>query len=103
MTFLKFRTITMIEVWKIVTFGVVVVTDPFHLQSMQNSISFLDAMSSLDGRYEHGQADRTAHKLSAKKLSTLFGQLTTVHICDWLIKVKQVYEPSFLLFHGYDV
>ena len=68
MTFLKSRTITMIEVWKIVTFGVVVVTDPFHLQSMQNSISFLDAMSSLDGRYEHGQADRTAHKLSARKI-----------------------------------
>ena len=31
---------------------------------------------------------------------TLIGQLGTAHICDWLIKVKQIYEPSCLLFHG---
>ena len=24
--------------------------------------------------------------------STLFGQLGTLHICDWLIEVKQIYE-----------
>ena len=27
-------------------------------------------------------------------------QLGTVHICDRLTKVKQIYEPSCLLFHG---
>ena len=31
-------------------------------------------------------ADRTA-----SKLSSLIGQLATVHICDWLTKVKQIY------------
>ena len=35
-----------------------------------------------------------------KKSSTLIGQLATVHICDWLTKVEQIYEPSCLLFHG---
>ena len=32
-----------------------------------------------------------------QKSSTLIGQLSTVHICDWLIKVKQIYELSCLL------
>ena len=27
-----------------------------------------------------------------QKSSTLIGQLATVHICDWLTKVKQIYE-----------
>ena len=29
-----------------------------------------------------------------QKLSTLIGQLATVHICDWLTKVKRIYEPG---------
>ena len=32
-------------------------------------------------------------------MSTLIGQLGIVHICDWLTKVEQIYEPSSLLFH----
>ena len=36
-----------------------------------------------------------------KKSSPPIGQSATVHICDWLTKVKQNYEASFLLVHGY--
>ena len=34
-----------------------------------------------------------------QKSSTLIGQLATgtVHICDWLTKVKQIYEPGMIL------
>ena len=31
-----------------------------------------------------------------QKLSTLIGQLGTVHICDWLTKVKKIYEPGMI-------
>ena len=34
-----------------------------------------------------------------QKSSSLIGHLTTVCICEWLTKVKQIYDPSFLLFH----
>ena len=37
------------------------------------------------------------------KLSTLIGQQAKVHICDWLKKVKRIYEPSCLLVHGTDL
>ena len=36
-----------------------------------------------------------------QKTSTLIGKLATVHICDWLTKVQQIYEPSWLLVHGW--
>ena len=36
-----------------------------------------------------------------QKLSTLIGQLATVHICDWLTKVKQIYDLSCLLVHAH--
>ena len=36
-------------------------------------------------------SQRRAHKLIAKKLST-HCQLAKVHNCDWLTKVKQIYE-----------
>ena len=32
--------------------------------------------------------------------SSLIGQLGTVHIHDWVTKIKKIYEPSCLLFHG---
>ena len=32
-----------------------------------------------------------------QKSSTLIGQLATVHICDWLTKVKQIYEQGMLI------
>ena len=32
-------------------------------------------------------------------INSLIGQLGAVHICDWLAKVKQIHEPSCLLFH----
>ena len=35
-----------------------------------------------------------------QKSSTLIGQQATVHIYDWLTKVKQIYESSFLLVHA---
>ena len=35
-----------------------------------------------------------------QNLSTLIGQLHVSCSCDWLTKVKQIYEPSCLLFHG---
>ena len=35
-----------------------------------------------------------------QKLSTLIGQLATIHICDWLTKVKRIYEPFCLLVHA---
>ena len=38
-----------------------------------------------------------------QKLSTLIGQLATVHINDWLTKVKQIYESSCLLVLGMGV
>ena len=34
-----------------------------------------------------------------QKLSTLISQQATVHIYDWLTKVKQIYEPFCLLVH----
>ena len=34
-----------------------------------------------------------------QNVSTLIGQLGTVHICHWLTKIKQIYEPSCLLMH----
>ena len=37
-----------------------------------------------------------------QKSSSLIGQLATIHICDWLTKVKQIYESSFLLVHDCD-
>ena len=44
----------------------------------------------------HGNLQWKARILSAKKSSILIGQLTTVHICNWLTKVKQIYEPGML-------
>ena len=35
-----------------------------------------------------------------QKLSTLISQQATVHIYDWLTKVKQIYESSCLLVHA---
>ena len=32
--------------------------------------------------------------LVQQKLSTLLGQLATAYICDWLTKVKRIYEPG---------
>ena len=37
----------------------------------------------------------------SQKSSTLIGQQATVQIYDWLTKVKQIYEPSCLLVHGW--
>ena len=37
----------------------------------------------------HGNLLRTAHNLSITKFE--HGQLATVHICNWLTKVKQIY------------
>jgi len=36
--------------------------------------------------------------LVRQKLSTLIGQLATVHICDWLTKDKQIYKLSSIIF-----
>ena len=36
-----------------------------------------------------------------QKLSTLIGQLATVHICDWLTKDKQIYKLSSIIFMTY--
>ena len=36
-----------------------------------------------------------------QKPSTLIGKWATVHICDWLTKVKQINEPSYLLVNGF--
>ena len=33
-----------------------------------------------------------------QKSSTLIGQLATVHNCDWLIKDKQIYKLSSIIF-----
>ena len=35
-----------------------------------------------------------------QKLSTLIGQLATIHICDWLPKDKQIYKLSSITFIG---
>ena len=38
--------------------------------------------------------------LVLQKSGSLIDQLATVHICDWLPKVKQIYESSCLLVHA---
>ena len=49
----------------------------------------------------HGKQDVIIRSCLSQNLSPLNDELGTVHICDWLTKVKSINEPSYLLFHGW--
>ena len=53
------------------------------------------------GTPRHGDHCGELKNWVQQKSSTLIGQLATVHICDWLTKVIQIYEPSCLWFHAH--